>query len=172
MSKVRKQFDELTLTTKGYVSDGRGGFIPKSQALDRFLGNHLNPPAKPKGRGRFSNVKKNAAGMNKTEASYALYLDALKQSGEIHDYWFEGLTLKLAPDTRLTMDFLIQKNDGHLELHDTKGSRFIYQDDAKVKVKLAAQMFPFEFFIVFPRTQKMGGGWDIEPVIKSNIPKS
>jgi hypothetical protein len=153
-----KRFDKDLLTAKGYVPDGRGGWVPAKDMIDKH--------ARPKGRGRFSRVKKNDKGMNKTEASYALHLEARKLAGEIHDYWFEQLTLKLTDDTRLTIDFLIQLKDGHLELHDTKGSKFIYQDDAKVKMKVAASMFPFHFVVVYPRTQKLGGGWDLVPVFK------
>lgn len=156
---------EADLLKMGLVPDGKGGYAPKNTATQ--IRKPLTPKVKAKG--RFSNVKKNDSGMNKTESHYASHLEILKQSKQIHDYWFEKVTLKIAPDTRLTMDFMIQNIDGTLELHDVKGSRFIYQDDAKVKVKTAAIMFPFDFYVVFPRTQKMGGGaWDIEKVKTDN----
>lgn len=164
MSKNRKRFDDVILTAKNYEPDGKGGYQPKLSPKFEASRND-----KPPARGKFSRVKKNDRGMNKTEATYALHLDALKQAGQIHDWWFEVLTIKLAPDTRLTIDFLIQTPDGHLQLHDVKGSKFIYQDDAKVKMKVAANTMPFEMFVVFPRTQKLGGGWDIQQVKCDNF---
>lgn len=102
--------------------------------------------------------------MNKTEANYARHLNALKFSGEILWWAYEAVTLKIAPDTRLTIDFTILYPSGRFVFHDTKGSMRIFQDDAKVKMKVAAEMFPFEFFVVIPRTQKLGGGFDIHQI--------
>lgn len=102
--------------------------------------------------------------MNKTEAAYDLHLDALKHHGDILWYRFEGITLKIAPDCRLTMDFVVLAADGTLELHDTKGSPRIWTDDAKVKMRVAASQFPFVFKVVFPLPKKDGGGWRVETV--------
>jgi hypothetical protein len=44
---------------------------------------------------------------NKLEASYEQYLESRKQAGEIIWYKFEGMTFKLAKDTRYTPDFSI-----------------------------------------------------------------
>lgn len=90
--------------------------------------------------------------MNRLEARYAEYLEARRLAGEIHQWWFEALTLKLADDCRYTADFLVQLPDGTLELHETKGH---WRDDAKVKVRLAAKLFPFR--IVAARWSKRGG---------------
>lgn len=178
MSKNRKDFSELHLTAKKYIPDGKGGYIPDPNQQPKRKRTPITKPTfeqvmksavgKKPGRGRFSVAKKNDAGMNKTEATYALHLDALKMAKEIHEWWFEKITLKLAPDTRLTVDFMIQKMDGTLELHDVKGSLFIYQDDAKVKMKTAAEMFPFRFAVVIPRKQKDGGGYDVMEVKTSD----
>lgn len=37
-------------------------------------------------------------------------------------------------------------------------------DDSMVKVKVAAEVFPFRFFIVRTRLKRDGGGWDIKEV--------
>lgn len=96
--------------------------------------------------------------MNKTEGEYALLLEARKRQNEILDYWFEGMTFKLAHDCRFTPDFIVQLHDGVLECHEVKG--FI-EDDALVKIKVAAQMFPFRFLFVHKLPKKEGGGWKV-----------
>lgn len=99
--------------------------------------------------------------MNRTEKAYADYLEALKIKGEVIWFVFEGITLKIAKDCRLTMDFAVLNSNMEIELHDVKGSKFMFQDDSKVKIKVAAQMFPFRFKVVMPISKKSGGGWDI-----------
>lgn len=95
--------------------------------------------------------------MNKTEEAYSLVLEAQKRAGEIADYWFESLTLKIAPDCRYTPDFLVMMNDGALELHEVKAARRskegritpLVEDDALVKVKAAADKFVFPIRLVY-----------------------
>ena len=51
-----------------------------------------------------------------------------------------------------------------MEMHEVKGAKIIFQDDAKVKVKVAAETFPFVFKVVYPNKQKQasnGNGWEI-----------
>ncbi len=70
----------------------------------------------------------------------------LRAAGQVHAWWFEGLTLKLAADCRLTMDFLVQLPDGTLELHDVKqrwSNGKGTTEDAAVKMRVAADKFPF-----------------------------
>ena len=95
--------------------------------------------------------------MNKTEAGYALLLEARKRAGQVQDYWFEGLTLKLAHDTRYTPDFFVVLADGSCELHEVKG---FMRDDANVKLKVAARLFPFPVFLV----RKYLGGFVTEVI--------
>ncbi len=102
--------------------------------------------------------------MNKTEAAYAERLRALQAAGEILWHRFEGLKLRLADNTFLTVDFAVMRADGQLEMHDVKGSKAIYTDDAKVKMKVAAQMYPFVFVVAYPRPKREGGGWLLEDV--------
>lgn len=95
--------------------------------------------------------------MNKTEAEYALMLDSWVRGGLIQWYKFEGITMKLADDTRYTPDFFVMDSQGFLECHEVKG---YWQDDAKVKIKVAASIFPFKFIAVFKKAKKDGGGWE------------
>lgn len=99
--------------------------------------------------------------MNKTEATYSSRLEEMRLAGLILWWKFEGVKLRLADNTFLTMDFGVVNADGLFELHDVKGSMAIFSDDAKVKVKVAAEMYPFVFKIVVPRAKKNGGGWEV-----------
>ena len=91
--------------------------------------------------------------MNKTESKYADLLTLRKMAGEIHEWWYEVFTFKLADGCRFSPDFMIQLPDGTLELHETKGS---YQrDDARVKAKIIAAQLPFKF-IIMAYTKKLG----------------
>lgn len=100
--------------------------------------------------------------MNATEARYASHLEQLRLAGEVLWWKFEAITLTLAPRTTITVDFALMLACGALEMHDVKGAKAIYEDDAKVKMKVAAQMFPWQFRVVFPVPK--AGGWKIEAV--------
>lgn len=83
--------------------------------------------------------------MNGTEAAYARYLEDLKANGEVSGYWFEPMKLKLADKTTYSPDFMVMLPDGSLELHEVKG---FMRDDANVKLKVAADKYPFTFKLV------------------------
>ena len=99
---------------------------------------------------------------NATERRYEAHLEQQKQAGEILWYLFEGIKLKLAPKTFLTVDYAVMSASGQLEMHDVKGARAIFSDDAKVKMKVAADKFPFVFKVAFPK--KRAGGWEVEEI--------
>jgi hypothetical protein len=82
---------------------------------------------------------------NRTEAAYEVQLELQKRAGLIAWYRFEAMTLKLADDCRYTPDFLVMLPAGGLECHEVKG---VWTDDARVKVKVASEIFPFCFVIV------------------------
>jgi len=95
--------------------------------------------------------------MNKTEAEYALQLEALKQAGEIQWYKFEGIKFRLANSCFYNPDFAVLRSDGMMEIHEVKG---FWRDDAKVKIKVASELYPFVFKAVFKLPNKRGGGWE------------
>ena len=97
--------------------------------------------------------------MNRTEAAYAEYLEALKAAGEVLWVKFEGLKLRLADSTFYTPDFAVMRANGQIECHEVKG---FWQDDARVKIKIAADMYPFRFLAVKAKPKKDGGGWAVE----------
>lgn len=80
--------------------------------------------------------------MNKLEQQYAELLEERKLAGEILEYRFEGVKLRLADRTFLTVDFFVLHADLEVEMHEVKG---FWEDDARVKIKVAASMYPFRF---------------------------
>jgi hypothetical protein len=104
---------------------------------------------------------------NKTEAAYESHLNLRKITGEVAWFEFEGMTFRLADSTRYTPDFAVMLADGVLECHEVKGTTrrerksgelvadAFFLDDAKVKIKVAAAMYPIVFKIVF----KDQGNW-------------
>ena len=66
-------------------------------------------------------------------------------------------SLASAPPTQRLM---VMRADGVIELHEVKGSLRIFQEDAKVKAKVCAAMYPFPVKVVWPRRKKDGGGWE------------
>lgn len=93
--------------------------------------------------------------MNGLERSYSELLDVHKAAGRVLAWWYERVTFKLADDTRFTPDFMVLAADGVLELHETKG---FMRDDARVKLKVCAEMFPFRVKLV----KKVKGGFTVE----------
>lgn len=102
-----------------------------------------------------------AGAMNQTESAYEHHLRKRQLVGEIVWYRFEGLTLRLAERCSYTPDFVVMCADGQIELHEVKGSRAIFHDDARVKVKVTAELFPFRMIAAYPR-DRVFSGWDIE----------
>ena len=98
--------------------------------------------------------------MNSIEEEFSWILEQQKRAGEIVDYAFEAMTFRLADRTTYTPDFVIVHHD-HFELVDVKargvakigiskktGKPYKKQwtskrDDAAVKMKVAAERFPW-----------------------------
>ena len=97
--------------------------------------------------------------MNKTEQAYGSVLETAKYEGRVLWFKFEGLKFRLADNTFYTPDFAVMLADGQLEAHEVKG---FWQDDARAKIKIAADMYPIRFVAVKPKPKKDGGGWETE----------
>lgn len=83
--------------------------------------------------------------MNALEKWYAAHLESLKVSGDILGYWFEAVKLRLADKTFYTPDFMVMMKNFEIEFHEPKGFML---DDANVKIKVAAEMYPFKFRVI------------------------
>lgn len=97
--------------------------------------------------------------MNKTEAAYAATLEHRRHAGEVAWFKFEGVKLRLADNTFYSPDFAVMLADGALEMHEVKG---YWQDDARAKIKIAADLYPMRFLAIQVKPKKEGGGWSIE----------
>lgn len=95
--------------------------------------------------------------MNKTEQAYAWYLDGLKRAGDILIYQFGAITLRIGNDCRYTPDFFVVTKELIVELHEVKG---FMREDALVKLKAAAAIYPFIFRLV----HRVAGMWDIKEI--------
>lgn len=102
----------------------------------------------------FSRGRKRPGEMNKLEAAYSRKLSL---DPNVEKFWFEGMKMRLADKTFYTPDFFVLLKDGALECHETKG---FMMDDANVKIKVAAELFPFRFFVA--KLEK--GTWNIREV--------
>lgn len=94
--------------------------------------------------------------MNATEAEYDAVLDGRRHHGEVAWYKFEGVKLRLANNTTYTPDFVVMLADGQIQCHEVKG---FWRDDAKAKIKVAADIYPFDFIAVRKQSKKAGGGF-------------
>lgn len=115
--------------------------------------------------GRFALGRLKTGERNKTEQAYENFLTALQHAGSILWFKFEGIKLRLADNTFYTPDFAVMLASGQMELHEVKG---FMQEDANVKVKVAAEMYPFRFVIVRTKPKKEGGGWKFQEVGNGN----
>lgn len=111
---------------------------------------------------RFRGRARPKTGMNKLEAKYAERLATLKIAGQVLWYGYEAIKLRLADKTFYTPDFAVMLADGSLEFHEAKG---FWEDDARVKIKVAAETFPAVFRAY--RADKVMG-WVEEDFSKTN----
>lgn len=100
-----------------------------------------------------------AGTMNATERAYADRLEQQKRDGFVAWYRFEGVKLRLADNTFYTPDFAVMLANDEMQIHEVKG---FWTDDARVKIKVAAEMYPFRFYAVKAQSKKAGGGWVTE----------
>lgn len=101
--------------------------------------------------------------MNKTETQYANYLEMMKLAGDILGYWFEPMSLRLSKGCHYRIDFMVMMADCSIEMHEVKGH---WEDDALVKIKVAAEKFPFKFIAI---KKVKGGLWDTREVMLDNL---
>jgi hypothetical protein len=108
--------------------------------------------------------------MNRSERRYHAHLQAELAAGRITWFAREPIVLRLAENLRYLPDFLVVTADGYLECHEVKGAggqNFNARawkhphPDGIVKLKMADELFPFKFWLVWP---EKGGGWGRRPM--------
>jgi len=123
---------------------------------------------------RFAKGRKSVRGqMNKTEQRYQELLALRKLAGEIQDFWYEPVRLRLAADNAFyAPDFGVFAADDSYELHEIKAGRLnesgklvaIEEEAARVRRKVAAEKHPFRFVLAVERPKKAGGGFELIPM--------
>lgn len=83
--------------------------------------------------------------MNSLERDYAAHLEFRRIAEEVVWWRFNCVKLRLAVDTFYEPDFMVMLPGGELEIHEVKGH---WEDDARVKIKVAAAIFPFRFVAI------------------------
>ena len=104
------------------------------------------------------------AKMNRAEQRYSVHLAKLQAAYQIKYFRFEAIKLRLARLTTYTPDFLVVANSGAIELHEVKAfwkseRRAHFEDDARVKIKMAAELFPC---FLFRAAWQVDGEWKFE----------
>lgn len=106
------------------------------------------------GRGR-----RKPGSMNKLETRYASLLEISRLNATIIWWGFEAWKFRLADGAFYTPDFDVLLADGSLEAHEVKGH---WEEAARVRIKVAAELHPLRFIAVTERRRADGGGWDRE----------
>lgn len=127
----------------------------RGTAAQRSFADTSAPPFQPPARPDDALGRLPAGKMNKTEARYADYLAGEQAAGRIRWFKFEAIKLRLADRTTYTPDFPVLTASGAIEFHEVKG---FWRAAARVKIKVAAELFPFRFVAVTRRA----GGWQRE----------
>lgn len=100
---------------------------------------------------------------NKGEAAFARVLEFEKQQGRVLWFGFEKIKLRIGKKCWLTIDYFVFFSDGTVEAIDVKGRKgdgYYCREDAKVKLRAAASLFPiFRVAVVWPQK---GGSWGKE----------
>jgi hypothetical protein len=107
-------------------------------------------------------IRQSRKGMNKTERRFEIErLQVWRSMGQILEYDYEAVTLKIANGCRYTPDYWVITNDGRTQFYEIKARKMIW-DDAIVKLKVAAAIYDtYEFWLcAWDRN-----GWTVERVL-------
>jgi hypothetical protein len=106
---------------------------------------------------RFTRRTRVPGTMNKMEQKYYDEIIAPRMiAGEYIWSAYETIKLKLADKTFYTPDFAVLTKEGELEFHEVKG---FWEDDARIKWKVAAQEFFWAKFLAITVEKKQ---WVVE----------
>lgn len=97
---------------------------------------------------------------SKLEQAYDQYLAALKHGGEILQYWYHPLTIKLPGGLRYTPDFMVWPAEGRVQLHECKGWSKNLRD-GMTRLHIAGGIFIcYEWSLV----KQVKGQWEVRPI--------
>lgn len=93
--------------------------------------------------------------MNKTERQHADNLSSMVACREVIWYGFEVVKFMIGERCWYSPDFMVQLSDRTMEIHEVKGG--YVRDDAMVKLKAAAHIYPQFRFVMMQKTRH---GWE------------
>lgn len=93
---------------------------------------------------------------SKLEERYADHLAVRQRAGEVHQWWYEPIGLRLGQKCYYHPDFLVQLSDGVLQIHEIKGAYI--REDSWIKLKTAAKQYPCFIFIMIKEGKN--NGWN------------
>lgn len=108
---------------------------------------------------------------SRLERTYSEFLTSQVYRGRIKKWLFEPITFRLGFRTSYTPDFLIELNNLEAEFHEVKGSwkgtkiqtrqgeAFIRQDESRIKIHVAARMFPLFRFVSVTQKREAPKDW-------------
>ena len=99
---------------------------------------------------------------SKVQEAYARHLEQLKASGGIKWYCEECVNIRVGlKKAWFKVDFVVLDNEGrwlYLDAKGRKGEKYWTEEDAQVKLRAAALLYPHWIFgVVWPNK---GGGWN------------
>lgn len=119
----------------------------KVQEISGSRSGNETSPAATKPQDNYKALGRLKAGtMNKTEALYAQRLELQKHAGEILWWEYEPCNLRLGEHCYYRIDFMVLTADRELQAHEVKAK--IITDDSLVKIRAAAEKFPFRFIMM------------------------
>lgn len=112
-------------------------------------------------------IRQNRMGLNKTETAFRGYLESVHTSERVYS---QAITLGIANGCRYTPDFVVRRGGEliQLEAYEVKG---FMRDDAAIKLKVAASLYPWIKFHLVTKRKGSGSGralaadaWEIQEV--------
>jgi len=138
------------LRQKGWVVGKDGGLTAPDQSLSKTA-----QKAPPPEIAKISSAPPKKPKMKKTESAFLeRFIKPAKARGEIANWRFEGARLRLAADSTYCADFMVTRNDGHVEFYEIKGAHI--WEDAIVKFKWAREEYKEFTFFMAQFTKKTG----------------
>lgn len=104
--------------------------------------------------------------MNNEERAFAVTLAEQLKNGDLLWWRYEPVKLRLAPSTFYTPDFIAVDAAGQIHVYEVKAwwksaGRVGWEEDARVKTKVAASLYPWLRFHAVWRKSK-GEPWECE----------
>jgi hypothetical protein len=141
--------------------EGRAQQADRSEAVRERLEIGPTPKAKP-------TIAKANGYDSKLECDFAAQLAKAQWQRLIERWWHQPIGLRLATRCFYYPDFLVMPCNGPLTLVETKGKW--YRDEAKVKSKVAAEMYPcFRWLLVLREGRH---GWNIREIDQTGVGRS